>query len=298
MEMNASSSNDIKIVNGSAEAQDQSVKLNEVKSKDNIQRRVKSKKAVSKRSGGMNSKTSSSKNSKKSSANLKLKKKTNEKVKSVPKGKNFNLSKTNLSDVESTLEMVSPFFGEEAADKKIINKKLSLLDLARNNTTMLTAHYKLENKNIINTAALALSNPENYKGKTSFNNKFGDIKSSLKELEPCQKLVLEEDFDKLFSKETVRDVFSNLETLDMTANVALQSLILTAAISLTGNVPSRMNFKNIGKTGRSKTEVQRKLSLLLSAAEILYQRSKDFKDLEANKVDKMHKDLLKIVADY
>jgi len=229
-----------------------------------------------------------------------VEKKVNGKVnKSKPKKTSIKRSpsKNSITNIDSIMEAVSPFLGEDFKEKKTFNVKMSLMDLTRNNAMMLISHYKIENQDVINTAALALSSPENYKRKTSFNNKFGNIKSSLKELEPFQKLILEDDLGKMFTKKPIRDVFSNLENLDMAANAALQSLILTTAICLTGKMPAGLKMK-VSRSGLSKLDVQRRLSLLLSVSQVLYQRSKDFKKLETNKFDKMHKDLLKIVSDF
>jgi len=210
---------------------------------------------------------------------------------------NENKKIKSKSEFDYTMEKVSPFLGEDFEEEKTFNKNMSLMDLIRNNVMMLTSHYKIENQDVINTAALALSNPENFERNPSFNNKFGHIKSSLKELEPFQRLILEEDLGKMFTIQTIKDMFSNLENLDMTANAALQSLILTTAICLTRKMPSGLKMK-VAWSGLRKIEIQKRLSLLLTVSQILHQKSKDFRKLETNKYDKMHKDLLKIVSDF
>ncbi len=72
--------------------------------------------------------------------------------------------------------------------------------------------------------------------------------------------------------------------------------------SLTGSKPAglRLNLKlpSSKSSGLSKTEVKKRLNLLIGISEVLYQNSKSFKGLDARKFDQMHKDLVKIASNF
>ena len=141
---------------------------------------------------------------------------------------------------------------------------------------------------------LATTDPVNYKRKTSFNKKFGNIKTGLGQLEPMMKLLIEKSNKTMLNKASIKDIFSNLEKLDITSNVVMQSLILTMAISITGHKPAGLKLKIPTGSKMSKPEVRQRLALLLTVSQVLYQRCKSIK--VKDKVDKMHKDLVKITA--
>eukprot|EP00092_Neocalanus_flemingeri_P060532 GFUD01072568.1.p1 GENE.GFUD01072568.1~~GFUD01072568.1.p1 ORF type:complete len:101 (+),score=33.20 GFUD01072568.1:215-517(+) len=99
-------------------------------------------------------------------------------------------------------------------------------------------------------------------------------------------LFSEKNMDKMFSKDNITALFSIIEKLDVVPIVALQSLILESAISVTKKKPAgRLSMKS-------------RLSFLLTLSQVLFDRSKSFQHVENKKVAKMHKDLQKIVADY
>jgi len=194
---------------------------------------------------------------------------------------NFNLVK----------EEMSPFVGE---------KRSSLMDISEATTMMLISHYNIQDENILKTTYMMTTDPENYQRKTSFSKNFGVVKSSLKDLVPYQLLFSEKNPRKLFSKDNIKALFQDLEKLDMTSSVALQSLILVSAISLTKKKPEGMKMKIPAGPiqGLSKADVKKRLSYLLTISKVLFYKSKDFEKLETKKISKMHKDLLKIVADF
>merc|ERR1739846_218842 len=105
------------------------------------------------------------------------------------------------------------------------------------------------------------TDPENYQRKRGFN-KFGTVKSSLKDLVTYQVLFKEKNMKKLFSKDNTKALFHTLEKLDMVPNVALQSLILGSAISLSKKKPEgmKLNAPTGPIQGLSKADVKKRLS--------------------------------------
>jgi hypothetical protein len=200
-------------------------------------------------------------------------------------------NQTNLNTIQLVKEEMSPYLGE---------KKNPWQETSEATTWMLLSQYNIQDRDIINTTFMALADPKNYNRKPSFTNKFGNIKTSLKELEPFQMLFKEKIRSYMFSKENITAMFSNLEKLGRVPNVVLQALILESAISLTKKKPAGLKMKIPGGSsqGLSWVNVKKRLNFLLFISQELYHRSKSFQEVECKKVAKMHKDLLKIVADY
>ena len=73
---------------------------------------------------------------------------------------------------------------------------------------------------------MALVDRENYDRKTSFTKQFGNVKTSLKDLEPFKILFLDKNMSEILSKNNITALFSNLDKLDIVPNIVLQSLIL------------------------------------------------------------------------
>ena len=90
------------------------------------------------------------------------------------------------------------------------------------------SHYKINDKKIVQTVALAMGDMS----KINFGSKFGDIKPSLQSLEPYKQLFLKQTAP--LSQDNIKDLFGYIEELDKTANAALQTLLLVSAMSLTG----------------------------------------------------------------
>jgi len=206
---------------------------------------------------------------------------------STPLGKTRNKSHQNSFNLVK--EEMSPFVGE---------KRSSLMDISEATALMLISHYNIQDENILRTTYMMTTDPENYQRKTSFTKKFMVVKSSLKDLVPYQMLFSEKNSRKLFSKDNIKALFQDLEKMDMTSNVALQSLILVSAISLTKKKPEGMKMKvPTGPIKRlSKTNVKKRLSYHLTISQVLFYKSKDFEKVVVKKISKMHKDLLKIVT--
>merc|ERR1712080_314900 len=160
--------------------------------------------------------------------------------------------------------------------------------------------------NIVSTTALAMSDMNSIaKTRTKsqdFQNKLGNIADSLKSLEPYQQLFKEKDTMKLFSQEGSKKLLGHLEDLNMAANVALQTQILVSAMSLTGKKPAGLKIDlklpSSKKSGLTRMEVKKRLSLLITMSEILHQKSKSFTSFEGKKMENIHKDLLKLASDY
>ena len=179
-------------------------------------------------------------------------------------------------------------------------KKNPLIDISEATAMMLMSHYNILDKDIINTTYMSMVDPENYNRKTSFTKNYGSIKTSLKEIQPFQMLFSENEITKMYSKDNIMALFSNLEKLDMLSNVALQSLILVSAITLSKKKPEGMKMKMPSGSIQdlSRIEVKKRLSFLLTISQVLFHKSKDFDQVDDKKVSKMQKDLVKIVGEY
>ena len=105
------------------------------------------------------------------------------------------------------------------------------------------SHYGIQDKDIINTTYTFLVEPENYNRKTSYIKNYGSIKTPLEEILPFQILFSEKNITKLYSKDNIMALFSNLEKLDKVSNAALRSLILLSAITLSKKKPEGMKMK-------------------------------------------------------
>merc|ERR1712215_245305 len=215
-----------------------------------------------------------------------------DKIKAAKKKENpLSLGKTRNNSYQNNFNLVkeemSPFVGE---------KRSSLMYISEAITMMLISHYNIQDVNILKTTYMMTTDPENYQRLPAS----GVVKSSLKDLVPYQLLFSEKDPRKLFSKDNIKALFHDLEKLDMTSSVALQSLILVSAISLTKKKPEGMKMKIPAGPiqGLSKADVKKRLFYLLTISKVLFYKSKDFEKLETKKISKMHKDLLKIVADF
>ena len=208
---------------------------------------------------------------------------------SSPLGK--TRSKTDLHSLQMLKEEMSHFLGE---------KKNPLMDISEATAMMLMSHYDIQDQDIINTTYMSMVDPENYNRKTSFTKNYGSIKTYLKEIQPFQMLFSEDDITKMYSKDNIMALFSNLEKLDMVSNVALQSLILVSAITLAKKKPEGMKMKMPSGSiqGLSRIEVKKRLSFLLTISQVLFYKSKDFTQVDDKKVSKMQKDLVKIVGEY
>eukprot|EP00091_Calanus_sinicus_P003753 TRINITY_DN1392_c0_g1_i4.p1 TRINITY_DN1392_c0_g1~~TRINITY_DN1392_c0_g1_i4.p1 ORF type:complete len:217 (-),score=101.71 TRINITY_DN1392_c0_g1_i4:67-717(-) len=208
---------------------------------------------------------------------------------SPPLGK--TRSKTDLHSLQMLKDKMSHFLGE---------KKNPLMDISDATVMMLMSHYNIQDQDIINTTYMSMVEPENYNRKTSFSRDYGRVKTSLKEIQPFQMLFSEDDITKVFSKDNIMALFSNLEKLDMVPNVALQSLILVSAITLAKKKPEGMKIKMPGAPiqGLDRMEVKKRLSFLLTISQVLFHKSKAFDQLDGKKVSKMQKDLVKIVGEY
>ena len=200
-------------------------------------------------------------------------------------------SKTDINNLKVVKEEMSPFVGE---------KMTSLMEISEATTMMIMSHYGIQDNDIIKTAFMSLVEPENYNRKTSFTKSFGSIKAALKELQPFQMLFTEKNTTKMYSKDNIMALLSNLEKLNMVSNAALQSLILVSAITLTKKKPEGLKMKMPSGSiqGLSKTEIKQRLSYLLTISQVLFHKSHSFDKLDQKKVFKMHKDLIKIVGEY
>ena len=200
-------------------------------------------------------------------------------------------SKTYLNNLMIVKEEMSPFIGE---------KKNILMEISEATTMMIMSHYGIQDNDIIKTTFMSLVEPDNYNRKTSFTKSFGSIKPPLKELQPFQKLFTEKNITKMYSKDNIMALFSNLENLNMVSNAALQSLILVSAITLTKKKPDGLKMKMPSGSiqGLSKTEIKQRLSYLLTISQVLFHKSHSFDKVDQKKVAKMHKDLIKIVGEY
>ena len=67
---------------------------------------------------------------------------------------------------------------------------------------ILMTHYNIQDKDIIDTTFMALVDPENYNRKTSFTKQFGNVKTSLKNLEPFQILFSDKNMSEIYSPRT------------------------------------------------------------------------------------------------
>merc|ERR1712080_671359 len=185
-------------------------------------------------------------------------------------------------------------------NQKTVHPKISLQSFSMAAVSLLMAHYKVADQSILNTTAPAMSDMDANK-KTNIKKKLGDIVDSLESLEAYKQLFTEKNTMKLFSQEGSK-LLDHLEDLDMAANASLQTQILVSAMSLTGKKPAgvKINLKLpcSKASGLIRMEVKKRLNLLLTISEILYQKSKSFKSAESKKMEKVHKDLIKIVSDY
>jgi len=208
-------------------------------------------------------------------------------------------SKKTQESLQGMLDRVTPFF-DESVSQKTVHQKISLQDFSKTSASLLMSHYKVEDEDVLNTTALAMTDVLSNSKKTSFRNRFGRIRSSLESLEPYQQLFKEKDSMKLLSQRSTKRLMGHLEKLDMTANAALQTLILVSAMNLTGVKPSglKMDLKlpSSNSSGLSKTEVKKRLRLLTTISEILYQRMKSLQD--AGHFHRIHKDFIKIVTGF
>ena len=134
-----------------------------------------------------------------------------------------------------------------------------------------------------------------YKKKRNYN-RFLIFKTCI----PLIHLLSKDVITKMFSKDNIMALFSNLEKLDRVSNVTLQSLILVSAITLAKKKPEGMKMKMPSGSiqGLSRIEVKKRLSFLLTISQVLFHKSKDFTQVDDKKVSKMQKDLVKIVGEY
>ena len=102
-------------------------------------------------------------------------------------------------------------------------------------------------------------------------------------------LFSEDDKIKMYSNENITNLLSNLEKLDMVSNVALQSLILVSASSLSKTKPEGLRKKMPSGSIQdlSRTEVKKRLSFLLTISQVLFHKSKDFHQVDNKKVSKI-----------
>merc|ERR1712080_203076 len=207
-------------------------------------------------------------------------------------------SSSQASKIQDQMDNVTPFLGAET-NQKTAHPQISMKNFSKMGVSMLMAHYKVADQNILNTTALAMSDMDSSM-KSNIQSKLGNITDSLQSLAPYKKLFKEKDTSKLFSQEGSMKLLSHLGDLDMAANAALQTEILVSAMTLTGKKPAglKMDLPSSKKTGLNRMEVRKRLSLLLTMSEILHQKSKTFNSPEANKMERLHKDLFKLVADY
>jgi len=212
-------------------------------------------------------------------------------------GHKHNNSKLSLTTV---MNDVAPFLGDQINKRKTVHQKMSLKDFTQTSANILLSHYKIVDQDILHTTALAMSDLDSSMADSNFKEKFGRIESSLQSLQPYQQLFLEKNVQNMLSKDNVRALFGHIEELDMPANASLQTLLLVSAMSLTGNKPAGLKqaikLPSNKSSGLNRMEVKKRMNLIITLSEILYQKSITFKNLEATKFKKMHKDLVHIAS--
>jgi len=207
-----------------------------------------------------------------------------------------SLGKTRSMTSSNTMALIkeemTPFVGDKAN---------CLTDICQATAQMMVTYYDIQDRNIIDATWLSLVEPENYNRKKNFVKGFNsDTKNALKDLQPFKMLFTEKNVTKLFTTDNVTTLFANLEKLNMVANSVLQSLILMSAITLSRKKPEslKMRIPACHLTGLNKTEIQKRLCFLLTISQVLFHKSNTFNDLQHKKINKMHKDLVKIVAEF
>merc|ERR1712080_302423 len=217
---------------------------------------------------------------------------------STPNSKASKMQGSSSQAGKILLDNMTPFLGAEM-NQKTAHPQISMKNFSIMGVSMLMAHYKVADQNILNTTALAMSDMDS-STKANIQSKLGNITDSLESLAPYKQLFKEKDTSKLFSQEGSKKLLAHLGDLDMAANAALQTEILVSAMTLTGRKPAglKMDLPSSKKAGLNRMEVRKRLSLLLTMSEILHQKSKTFNSPESNKMKRMHKDLFKLVADY
>ena len=113
-------------------------------------------------------------------------------------------SQTSQLSLQTMLGELTPFFGEELS-QKTVHQKMSLQNFSETSASLLMGHYKITDAGIVNTTALAMyvviiiiyiviiiilrSNVGSNTTNTSYRNKFGNINSSLKSLQPFKEVM-------------------------------------------------------------------------------------------------------------
>jgi len=126
----------------------------------------------------------------------KLEEKVSDNIQSTSKiTKRVTRAQSSHSSLQTLLDGVRPFVNEKMREQKTVHKQFSVGDLTDTSAGMLLNHYKIENQDILQTAALALSNlPMNSKTETAnFGNNFGNVEHSLQSLKTFKQIHREEN---------------------------------------------------------------------------------------------------------
>merc|ERR1719187_350422 len=191
--------------------------------------------------------------------------------------------------VDSVLSKVSPSLVATLSGQQSTHQKMSLMDLSKLASSILVSKYKVHDEEILNTTVQAMSGEDSSVSE--------DIQSSVESLAPYKQLLMEKNTNNLLRPGVVELLFANAGGLDAPANAALQAQLLASAISLTGSQPSGVHLKisSSKSSGLTKPEIKKRLNLIVTISEVLFQRSMSLKNFPKDNFAKLHKDLLNIV---
>jgi len=201
------------------------------------------------------------------------------------------------SSLQSLLDGVRPFVNEKMREQKTVHKQFSVGDLTDTSAGILLNHYKIENQDILQTAALAWSNlPLDSKAENAnLGNNFGNVEHSLQSLGSFKQIFTEK-------KLNLSELFHGADELELAANGALQAMLLVEAMHLTGHKPSglRMNVRlpKNKSSGLTRAEIKQRITSIVVLSEILFYKGKTFQDFDVARFQKLHKDLLKIATTF
>jgi hypothetical protein len=73
-----------------------------------------------------------------------------------PAKKPSTRTQTTKLSLQTVLDDVAPFLGENLGNQKTIHNKISVMDFSTATTSVLISHYKVQNEDILRTTALAM----------------------------------------------------------------------------------------------------------------------------------------------
>ena len=189
---------------------------------------------------------------------------------------------------------------EEELAPLVGNNTNHMTDLCQATAKMMFTHYDFQDKNILHAAWLSLVEPENYTSLVGGDTLTENTKDALKYLQAVTSLFPVMGDTTPFQGTCLSCLDGFLGSMNVESRCVLQALILMSTAALSKKKPEGLDMEipewdviqNL-----SQEEFERRMAFLLVISHLLYIKEDGVDQQDQEKINKMHKDCLKIVTE-